>query len=70
MDQSRPGRRVGQKKFNAHEMLSQVSILHHTDPFLARKITRVVLLERSLRGDFREPVLGLKPTNGVLHVTV
>jgi len=70
MDKNRSGR-LSEREFNAHEILSQVTILHHTDPLLARKVTRAVLLEKAARGDFREPRLGLKPTkDGVIHVSV
>jgi len=61
-------RRIKDKNFDPHEMLSQVTILHHTDPDLAKKITRAILLDRAERGDFREPSLALRPEDGVVHV--
>lgn len=70
MVKNRSRRRVKQKKFDPHEMLSQVMILHHTDEELARKITQAILLERAKRGDFREPTLVLQPEKGVVHVEV
>ena len=70
MDQDRPRQRVG-KDFDPHEILSQVTILHHTDTLLARKVTKAVLLKRAERGDFRDPIYKKLPIeNGVIHVEV
>lgn len=59
MAQNRLGqrRRLKDKDFNIHELLSQVVILHHTDPELAQRVTSEIMLERAYRGDFHDPVI-------------